>query len=468
MDCQQKLILASVTSKLSQVRLESLLLWAVSGLEFSLRPWVSVDYQDPHPNHVKLIRAISTTDSTMMATLTTPIANSYHSFSILSWIASSYLIATAAVQPLTGRLTDIFGRKTGLLVCTTLFGLGNLACGLAQQGWVMILGRIISGAGGGGLFAIQTMVATDLVPLRKRGMWQGLGNIVFGAGGALGGAFGGLINQLMGWRMAFLIQVPFVLVSFILIIVVVRLPAPAPHAKSPWSRIDFGGAILLMSALILLLFALNNAGNVVPWTHPLVLTTFPLSVVLLVLFVIVEEKVAVEPIIRVRLFLNRTVTMACLTNWFTMMAMYALFFYAPIYFQLRGLSSSQRGAELISQGVGAAIGALAVGFLLKRTGRYYIINLLFSGMFVASTALLCTFDLGTPAYEPPIVLFVFGLGYGGMFVVALLALIAAIDHSEQAIATAAAYVFRSTGTSIGVTIASSVSIWLFPSSSRID
>ena len=145
-------------------------------------------------------------DSTIVATLSAPISASFSSLSLLSWLASAYFIANAALQPISGRLTDILSRRTGLLFSNVFFAAGNLICGLATSESVMILGRVVAGMGGGGLNAISTFVASDLIPLRRRGVWQGFGNISFGLGASLGGVFGGWINDTWGWRKAFLIQ----------------------------------------------------------------------------------------------------------------------------------------------------------------------------------------------------------------------------------------------------------------------
>ena len=145
-------------------------------------------------------------DSTIVATLSAPISASFNSLSLLSWLASAYFIANAALQPISGRLTDILSRRTGLVFSNVFFAAGNLICGLATSQWVMIFGRVVAGMGGGGLNAISTFVASDLIPLRRRGVWQGFGNISFGLGASLGGVFGGWINDTWGWRKAFLIQ----------------------------------------------------------------------------------------------------------------------------------------------------------------------------------------------------------------------------------------------------------------------
>lgn len=89
-------------------------------------------------------------DQTVIATLSAPISTSFNSLTLLSWVASAYLIANAACQPISGRLTDIFSRRTGLVVSNILFAAGNLMCGLAQTEWTMIAGRVVAGMGGGG------------------------------------------------------------------------------------------------------------------------------------------------------------------------------------------------------------------------------------------------------------------------------------------------------------------------------
>ncbi|KAL8840734.1 MAG: hypothetical protein Q9170_001172 [Blastenia crenularia] len=394
-------------------------------------------------------------DSTIIATLSAPISASFHSLSLLSWLASAYLIANAALQPLSGRLTDILGRRTGLLFSNIFFAAGNLICGLAQDEWVMIFGRVVAGMGGGGLTAISTFVGSDLVPLRKRGLWQGFGNVCYGAGAGLGGVFGGWINDVWGWRVAFLIQVPLTIMSGILVFFVVRIPIKHSD-QSAWRRIDFLGAFTLTLTLVLLLLGINTGGNIFPWTHPLVLVSLPLSAVGLLIFIYVEANYASEPVIPVRLLLDRTVLSACLTNWFSSMWQFSLLFYGPIYFQVKGLSTTAAGARLIPSAVGLAIGSVGSGLVMRWTGRYYLLSVCFQVISLVALAIFATLQLDSPSWESFIGFFLSGAGYCGMLTVTLLALIAAVAHIHQAVITSASYAFRSTGSTIGITIASAV------------
>lgn len=93
---------------------------------------------------------------------------------------------------------------------------------------------------------------------------------------------------------------------------------------------------------------------------------------------------------------------------------------------------------------------------MRSTGRYYILNVCVEGILVLACTLVATFTLSTPAWQPFLYFFLVGVGYGGMLTITLLALISAVAHKEQAVITSASYAFRSTGSTIGITIASAV------------
>lgn len=319
----------------------------------------------------------------------------------------------------------------------------------------MILGRVIAGMGGGGLMAISTFVASDLIPLRQRGLVQGIGNLCYGSGAGLGGVFGGWVNDTWGWRVAFLAQVPLVFISAILVWFMVDIP-PKKSSESKLSRVDFAGAATLTITLVLLLSGLNSGGNVVPWISPLVLTTLPLALVALGAFIYVEVYWAKEPIIPVRLLLDRTVAAACLTNWFSTMVIFTILFFVPIYFQAKGLSTTQAGIRLIPQSIGTSASSLGSGLIMRATGKYQILGLTLVFIQLFGTGLLVSWDFTKPEWPIYIFLLMCGIGYGGMLTVTLLAVIAAVDHEHQAVITSATYAFRSTGSTIGVTIATAV------------
>ncbi|KAM5342349.1 hypothetical protein ACJ41O_013315 [Fusarium nematophilum] len=395
-------------------------------------------------------------DSTIIATLSAPISSEFHSLSLLSWLATAYLISNAACQPVSGRLTDIFGRGPGLVFSNIFFAAGNLICGLARDQSVMILGRVVAGIGGGGLMSISTFLGSDLIPLRQRGIAQGIGNICYGSGAMLGGIFGGLINDhtAWGWRLAFLIQVPPTLISAVAVAFLVKVP-PKQSDKSYLARIDFPGVFLTASFLVLLLLGLNSGGNLVPWTHPLPLTTIPLSVLTFAFFLFWESR-ARQPIIPVKLLLERTVLAACLCNLVCTMVVMAGIFYVPLYLQVLGSSATQAGVQLLPSPVGISIGSLSAGYLMKRTGKYTKLGVASLLTLVLGIVLFTVQNEHSPMWLTAVAFFFVGAGYGAMLTTTLLACIAAVDHSQQAVITSATYLARSLGGTVGITISSAV------------
>ncbi|KAK5663104.1 hypothetical protein OQA88_6520 [Cercophora sp. LCS_1] len=402
--------------------------------------------------------AVDAATQSIIATLSGPISSDFKSMSLMSWLATAYLIANASCQPLSGRLTDIFGRGPGLVFSNLMFALGNLICGLANDRYTIVFGRVIAGIGGGGLMSISTFLGSDLVPLRKRGIYQGIGNISYGAGSMLGGVFGGVLSDAdllgLGWRLAFLIQVPIVVASAVLVHILVRVP-PKVSNKSLISRIDFGGSLLTISFLVVLLLGLNTGGTVVPWTHPLVLSTFPVSLVLLATFIWWESR-AKQPIIPVRLLLDRTIFSACITNLVSTMVMMTASFYIPLYLQVLGYSATQSGLRLLAAPLGVSISSVSAGIIMKSTGRYVGLGVSIQVIFLVGVIALNFLDQDTPNWVPFVAMGLHGAGYGAMLTITLLACIAAVEHSQQAVVTAATYLFRSVGATVGLTIASTI------------
>jgi len=392
-----------------------------------------------------------------VATLSGTITPSFKSGTAFSWIATGYLISNAACQPLSGKLTDIYGRRAGLVVALLLFTTGTLLCGFANNAATMIAGRVIAGMGGGCLNTISTFVLSDLVPLKDRGVWQGIGSIIYGAGTGLGGIFGGFVHEKMHWSYAFIIQVPFIVLAGTCSVVFLRIP-PKDKDLVNIKRVDFLGAVTLVTSLSLLMIGLNSGGNTVPWSHPLVYSSLIAGVVFLALFVMIEDRISIEPVIPVRLLLNQGVAAACLTCWFNTMAMFSLLFFIPIYFNVVvGLSAAQAGSLFVPQAIGTAVGSLGTGIIMSRTGRYYWLHQGTQCLMVfASAVILITFGTSVSAKTPFICLALAGISYGSMLTIVLIALISAVDYKWHAVITSALFAFRSTGSSIGISVCSAI------------
>lgn len=272
----------------------------------------------------------------------------------------------------------------------------------------------------------------------------------------VGGVFGGFIHDAtaMGWRLAFLVQVPIVLVSAVLVHILVKVP-PKVSNKSLLSRIDFTGSFLTIAFLVVLLLGVSAGGTLVPWSHPLVIASFPVSAALLATFLWWESR-AKQPIIPVRLLLDRTILACCVSLFVSTMAMTTTTFFVPLYLQTLGYSATQAGLRLLASPVGVVFTSIGSGYVMKRTGKYVVLGVVTQVVFLLGAGTLYFLDGKTPEWVPFVAMVLCGAGYGATLTVTLLACIAAVDHSKQAVITAGTYLFRSVGSTLGVTIASSL------------
>jgi EmrB/QacA subfamily drug resistance transporter len=389
----------------------------------------------------------------MMPTLLVSISHSFNSFDNLSWTATIYIIGVSASQLLAGHLTDLFGRREGMVLCSTIFAVGCLICGLSKNLPVLLVGRAIQGFGGGAMGLITAIIEGDLVPLRNRGVTEALGGIVFGAGLATGGLWGGGINDALAWRWAFLIQVPVIAACIVAVYYLLDIPRKQ-WDFSTLKRVDYIGCITLLTAVVLLQIGIDSGGNTLPWMSPVVLVSLPLALASFLGFIFWNLTYAIEPVIPLRLFANRNVAAACLACFLQLCSHFSNLFYIPIYLQVLGYSTTQTGLRFIPQALGAAVGTFIAGIIVKRTGRYYYLNVVAQALFVLGCALLNTLNLDTPPWPPFIFLTLTGLGFGLSWISLLMGLLSSISNTQQGTAQSASWSLRTLGMVIGLAISS--------------
>ncbi|KAL7649591.1 hypothetical protein ACMYSQ_011430 [Aspergillus niger] len=135
---------------------------------------------------------LSAADQTIIMASYGQIGSDLEALNLTSWIATSYFLTLTSFQPLYGKLSDIFGRKACLLFAYAVFGIGCLFCGLAQNIDQLIAARVFQGIGGGGMTTVVSILMSDIIPLRDRGVWQGVINIIYATGSGIGAPLGTL------------------------------------------------------------------------------------------------------------------------------------------------------------------------------------------------------------------------------------------------------------------------------------
>jgi hypothetical protein len=187
---------------------------------------------------------------------------------------------------------------------------------------------------------------------------------------------------------------------------------------------------------------------------PVVLVSLPLALASFLGFIFWNLTYAIEPVIPLRLFANRNVAAACLACFLQLCSHFSNLFYIPIYLQVLGYSTIQTGLRFIPQALGAAVGTFIAGIIVKRTGRYYYLNVVAQALFVLGCALLNTLNLDTPPWPPFIFLTLTGLGFGLSWISLLMGLLSSISNTQQGTAQSASWSLRTLGMVIGLAISS--------------
>ena len=402
---------------------------------------------------------LAAADQTIIVACYGKIGSDLNSLSNTSWIATSYFLTLTSIQPLYGKLSDIFGRKQCLLFAYAIFGLGCLFCGLARNMNELIGARAFSGIGGGGMTTVVSIMMSDIVPLRERGTWQGIINIIFASGSGCGAPLGGLLADYVSWRWAFLGQAPLCAIAFVSVALILKLPKrEVSDWKTKFRRIDFLGAIVLVAAVFSLIFGLDRGANG-QWSSLIAIVPLCLSLPLFALFLLVELKLASEPFAPAHIIFDRSLVACYLCNFFSFAGWMSILFYLPLFYQaVDQFSASQAGLRLLPGIVASVSGSLTGGLIMQKTGKYYWLTVGAYMLLTGATIpiILCTGAAVNSTWGISVGIFLGGFGAGIGVTTTLIALIANASTEDQAVATACSYLFRSLGSVVGLSLSATV------------
>ncbi|KAJ7368135.1 vacuolar amino acid permease [Mycena albidolilacea] len=410
---------------------------------------------------------------TIVATLLTPIGSDFNKSNQASYIGTSYLLSLCCFTPLYGRLADILGRKGAMLLALFLFGSGTVICGMVPSMETLILARALAGMGGGGQslhhsFAhllVSTIVVTDLIPLKQRGLYQGMANILFGLGAGIGGPLGGWINDVFGWRSAFFFQAPLLIFSAILVTWKVNIQLPSDVQDQPLyeklRRIDVLGSFTLVGTVgcLLLGFSLKTTEEIA-WSHPLIYGLFVASFICGVLFIFVEKYWAPFPVMPLHLITRRTPFAVSLSNLFASMAAFSMvkiLYNVPLYFSAVKLySAASSGSHLLPHSVAISCGSVAAGWMMRRTGKLYTLTLAAAASSICANVLVIFWNENTSQWHLWLDIVPQGFGMASFITTTLIAMIAGVIKEDMSVATGITYLFRTTGQVLGVSLSGAI------------
>ena len=387
-------------------------------------------------------------DHTIVATALPTIVGDLGGLGDLSWVVTSYLLATTIVTPLYGKLGDLFGRKRLFQAAIVVFLAGSAACGLAQSMIQLVAFRVLQGLGGGGLIVLAQAIIADIVSPRDRGRYQGYFGAVFGASSVLGPLIGGFFTDTLSWRWAFYVNLPVGAVA----LVVTGAVLPASLSRRPRPRIDVPGAVLLSTAITGVILVTTWGGQRFPWSSPTIMVLGAGTAVAVGAFLAVERRAA-EPVLPLRLFEEPVFAVASSVSFIVGAALVVTITFMPMFLQVvSGASATDSGLLLVPLMVGLLAASIAAGRIISRTGRYRVFPIAGTAIGCLGLVLLGNMGPGTSPLTTGVYMMVFGAGIGMVMQVLVLATQNAVPRGDLGVGTSAISFFRSVGGLVGVAL----------------
>ncbi|WP_158677781.1 MDR family MFS transporter, partial [Streptomyces sp. SPB074] len=367
--------------------------------------------------------------------------------SAYTWVVTASLLAMTATTPLWGKLSDLFSKKLLVQIALVIYVLASAAAGLSQSAGMLIICRVFQGIGVGGLSALAQIVMAAMIPPRERGKYSGYIGATFAVATVGGPLLGGVITDTswLGWRWCFYVGVPFAIIALVVLQRTLHLPVVKRKVKVDWT-----GAFFISAAVSLLLLWVTFAGDKYDWISWQTWTMLAGAVVLALVFVLVESKAA-EPIVPLRLFRNRTITLASLASLFVGIAMFAGTVFFSQYFQLaRGKSPTMSGVLTIPMIAGLFVSSTVSGQIITKTGRWKAWLVSGGALVTAGLGLLGTIEYDTAYWHIAIFMALIGLGVGMMMQNLVLCTQNQVKPQDLGSASSVVTFFRSLGGAVGV------------------
>ncbi|RAZ74458.1 MDR family MFS transporter [Mesorhizobium atlanticum] len=417
-------------------------------------PLISESEKNAIIGGVLLSMLLAALDQTIVAPALPTIARSLGHAEYLPWIVTGYLLTATAMSPLYGKISDVYGRRPVIYAAILIFLLGSLVSALAPNMLVLVVGRAIQGAGGGGLFALAQTVIGDLVPPRERARYAAWISGTWAVASVAGPLLGGVFAEHLHWSLIFWINLP---IGFLAMAIInnplKKLPITARHHS-----IDGLGAVLLVVATALLLLALSWGGGTYPWFSAEILGLVACSAVFWAFFALRLLKAA-EPLISLDVLGNRIVLAGTLSMFLLQAANIGASVYLPVYLQsVVGLSVAESGTAMLGLMLGTVAGAAFSGRMIARFVHYRRIAMAGISLAIACIGVLSAIAGHASLLEVEILTTLIGLGSGTTFPVSTISVQNAVDRAHLGVATGVLTFLRTLGGALGVAMLGAVAL----------
>ena len=333
-----------------------------------------------------------------------------------TWVLTSYLVSNAIVLPISGWLAGVFGRKRFFMTCIVLFTLSSLLCGIAPSLGVLILFRVMQGAGGGGLQPMAQAILADTFPPQKRGMAFALYGITAVMAPTIGPTLGGWITDNYSWRWIFYINLPVGILALILIYRLIEDPPYLKRSGGAGVRLDYIGIGLLALGVGALQVVLDK-GQEDDWFGSRFILTLSIVAAVCLVSLVIWEWFQKTPVVDVRLFRGFNFAVANVMMFMLGILLFSSLVMMPQFLQtLMGYTAESAGLVLSASGFVTLLEMPIVGQLASKFPVKYIIGFGWLGLAVGMFYSTRNMDLLISFRSASITRVVQSFGIGFLFV----------------------------------------------------
>jgi EmrB/QacA subfamily drug resistance transporter len=384
-------------------------------------------------------------EGTVVTTAIPTIVKDLQGFQIISLVFSAYLFASAISTPIYGKLSDLYGRKDILSIGIIIFLTGSFLCGLSQNIYMLIGFRVIQGLGAGSIFTVTYTIVGDVFTLEERPKVQGYLGTVWGIASLAGPFLGGILIDVLSWHWIFFINIPFGILSIILLQKNIK-----ETLEKKKQTIDFAGIITLSAAMIIFLNIFLSVQNDRVNYNVFVAVSVVLTIGLLLVFYKVERN-AKEPIFPFDIF-TKTSAIVNVICFLVSTIMIGIDVYMPIYLQnILGFDAKISGLSMAPMSISWLLSSVILGKCMVKYGGK-IVTLISSFIILISSGLLLTLNVNSSLLFVLIYVFILGFGLGGAFTTLTIMVQESVCYNKRGAATAANSLLKTLGETIGVSV----------------
>ncbi|MGH8023559.1 MAG: DHA2 family efflux MFS transporter permease subunit, partial [Limisphaerales bacterium] len=368
-----------------------------------------------------------------------------------TWVLTSYLVANAIILPASAWFSAFFGRKKFLIVCTVVFTVASLFCGVATSMTALVIARVLQGIGGGAMQPLSQAILLESFPPARRGTATAVFGMAIVVAPIIGPTLGGWLTDAWSWRWTFYINLPVGVLAIFLMSLVLEDPPYVRAGKA--GRFDGVGFALIALALGSLQIILDK-GQDADWFGAVWLRWFALVCVLCFVGFIVRELLVSRPLVDLSVLKDRNYAVSSLLFALFGMVIYALITIQPLFLQtLLGYDAFESGLSVCPRGVGAFAALFFVGALIRRIDPRGLAVLGFAASAIASY-MLCRLTLQISMRSVMLPNVLAGFGSGCLFVPLTTLSVATLRNEQIGNAIGLQNLIRNTGGSVGLSLVS--------------